>query len=177
MKILLATLTPLALAAGLTAGLSTPAHADDRRCSGTIRGASIDGDVVVPSGATCVLIGTRVDGSVKVYRNAKLVAKGVRVNGNVQAESHRRVEILTRVKGDRRIRSVVGGSIQLKQGGGGEIRRVRVDSDIQLFSNDGRFVVRRNTVDGNLQCKSNSPRPVGGGNVVEGNKEDQCRRL
>ena len=177
MKILLASLAPLALAAGLTAGLSAPAHADDRRCTGTIRGASVDGDVVVPRGASCVLVGTRVDGSVKVYGNARLVAKGVRVNGNIQADNHRRVEVRTRLVDDRRVRSVVGGSIQLKQGGGGEIKRVKVNGDIQLFSNDGRFVVRGNTVDGNLQCKSNSPAPVGGGNRVEGNKEDQCKKL
>ena len=52
-----------------------------------------------------------------------------------------------------------------------------VNGDVQLFSNDGRFVVRRNVVGGNLQCKSNDPKPVGGNNKVEGNKEDQCRNL
>ena len=52
-----------------------------------------------------------------------------------------------------------------------------MNSDIQLFSNDGEFVVRRNVVDGNLQCKGNEPMPVGGDNKVEGNKEDQCRNL
>lgn len=149
------------------------AHADDRRCSGKIRGASIDGNVIVPSGRTCRLIGTRVDDNVLVEANARLVAKGVRVGGNIQAENHDRVVVRDR-KGSR---SRVGGSIQLVQGGGGKLLRNIVDGDIQLFSNDGRFKVRRNRVDGNLQCKSNSPRPVGGGNVVEGNKEDQCRGL
>jgi hypothetical protein len=157
----------LALAAALVA--VTPAHADDRRCSGTIGAASIDGNVIVPSGTTCTLVGTRVDDNVHVEEDATLVAKGVRVGGNIQAENHERVVV--------RGRSRIGGSIQLKQGGGGRLLRSTVNADIQLFSNDGLFEVRHNRVDGNLQCKSNDPRPVGGDNVVEGNKEDQCRSL
>ena len=153
------------------------AHADDRRCSGTIRAASIDGSVIVPSGRTCTLIGTRVDDNVLVNRNSTLLARGVRVGGNVQAENHRRVVVRHRTVGGRVIRSRIGGSIQLKQGGGGRLLRNIVGSDVQLFTNAGTFEVRRNRIDGNLQCKSNRPRPVGGGNVVEGNKEDQCSSL
>jgi hypothetical protein len=105
------------------------------------------------------------------------VARGVRVGGNIQAENHHRVVVRHRTVDGRVVRSRIGGSIQLKQGGGGRLLRNTVDGDIQLFSNVGRFEVRRNRVDGNLQCKSNSPRPVGGSNVVEGNKEDQCSSL
>jgi hypothetical protein len=163
---------PLALMGSLFVG-AAPAHADERVCRGAIGATSIDGDVVVPQGASCTLLGTRVDGNVKVYRNATLAVRGARIGGNIQADNHRRV-IVTKRDG-RRTR--VGGSIQLKQGGGGKLIKVVVGSDIQLFSNDGRFKVRRNRVDGNLQCKSNRPAPVGGRNVVQGNKEDQCRRL
>ena len=166
---------PLALAAAL---LVVPqAHADDRRCSGTIRAASVDGSVIVPSGQTCTLIGTRIDGNVLVENAATLVATGVHVGGNIQAENHDRVVVRHRTVHDRVVRSRIGGSIQLKQGGGGTLLRTTVGGDLQRFSNTGRFEVRRNRVDGNLQCKSNRPAPVGGGNVVEGNKEDQCRRL
>ena len=75
--------------------------------------------------------------------------------------------------------SRVDGSIQPKQGRVGPInlKRNTVDSDIQLFSNQGTSVVSQNVVGGNLQCKSNKPRPTGGGNRVEGNTEDQCARL
>jgi hypothetical protein len=162
---------PLALAGALF--MVPEVYADDRRCSGRIGAQSVDGNVIVPSGATCKLIRTRIDGNVEVKSNAKLVAKGVRVDGNVQAENHKRVVVRNRKKA----RSRVGGSIQLEQGGGGRLLRNVVAGDIQLFSNDGRFRVRGNRIDGNLQCKSNRPRPVGGGNVVEGNKEDQCRGL
>ena len=71
----------------------------------------------------------------------------------------------------------MGGSVQLKQGGGANIASVSVKGDIQLFENRGAQTVRNNRVDGNLQCKSNSPAPTGGGNIVQGNKEDQCARL
>ena len=101
---------PLALTAAFI--VVPAAHADDRRCSGTIRAASIDGNVVVPSGRTCTLIGTRVDGNVLVEENATLVARGVRVGGNIQAENHDRVVVRHRKVDGRVIRSRIGGSIQ-----------------------------------------------------------------
>jgi hypothetical protein len=160
------------VAAGLVLG-TAPAHADDTTCRGTIGAKTIDGNVIVPKNATCTLVGTRVDGNVHVNAGAVLKARGVKVGGNIQAENHERVVVKAR---DGR-RSQVEESIQLKQGGGGRIVKVRVGSDIQLFTNDGRFVVKGNRVDGNLQCKSNNPRPTGGNNVVQGNKEDQCKNL
>lgn len=162
---------PLALAGSLL--VAAPAQADDRVCRGTIGSVAIDGDVVVPQGASCTLLGTRVDGNVLVKGNATLVARGAKVGGNVQADNHRRVVITPRDGS----RSRVEGSVQLKQGGGGLVQGVVVGGDIQLFANDARFTVRGNRVDGNLQCKSNRPAPVGGNNVVQGNKEDQCRSL
>ena len=167
--------TAAALALTLPLLAAAPAHADDRRCSGTIRAVSIDGDVIVPQGKTCRLVGTRVDGNVKVKRNAKLVARGVRVGGNIQAENHKRVVVQPRAVNGGTRKSRIGGSIQLKQGGGGVLRRTVTEGDIQLFSNDGRFQVYGNRVGGNLQCKSNQPRPVGDNNRVEGDKENQCK--
>lgn len=169
------TLAPAAMAASLL--VAPAAHADDRTCRGSIGNAQVDDNVIVPRGATCTLNGTRVDGNVEVRSGATLIARGVRVGGNIQAENHERVVVKSRAVDDRTVKSRIGGSIQLVQGGGGRLLRNVVDSDIQLFSNDARFTVRGNVVGGNLQCKSNSPRPVGGGNRVEGNKEDQCRGL
>jgi hypothetical protein len=187
--------TPLALIAPLLA--AAPAQADDRRCTGTIGPADVDGNVIVPSGATCTLRGTRVDDNVLVRRAAVLEAFGVRVGGNIQAENHRRVSVKPRRINDRVVRSRVGGDIQLFDGGRGSVRRtviggnlqvkqnsgpqeaVRnlIDADLQAFSNNGGFRIHANRIDGNLQCKSNNPPPRGGLNLVQGNKEDQCRRL
>lgn len=111
------------------------------------------------------------------------------VIGNVQAEGAATVNVTGN--------STVGGSIQIKQGGGAEIKSVRVNGDIQfesntlalsvignrvggnvqVFQNTGGVTVADNTVDGNLQCKENDPAPVGGNNVVQGDKEDQCALL
>ena len=108
--------------------------------------------------------------------------------GNVQAENAKWVSV--------RRGSRVGGSVQVKQGGGAVVRTARSTaasswnrtarpasaeqrrwSDVQAFQNRGGVEIEDNRIDGNLQCKSNSPAPTGGGNTVQGNKEDQCRRL
>jgi hypothetical protein len=165
----LAALAAAALCAGGAA--AAPERAlDETTCRGAIGARSIDGDVRVPSGATCRLTGTQIDDNVKVYRGATLIAIRVRVGGNIQAENARTVRVR---------RSRVGGNVQLKQGRRGDIAVTdnRVGADVQLFSNVGPSVVARNVIGGNLQCKSNRPRPTGGANRVEGNKEDQCRRL
>ena len=187
--VLLALVAPLAEAA--------PADADDRRCRGTIRAVHVDGNVIVPRGATCTLRGTRVDDNVFVRRGAVLQALGVRVGGNIQAVNHRRVLVAPRTVNNTVVRSRIGGDIQLFSGGRGGVRRTVIggnlqvtqnnrfqaalrnviDGDLQAFSNSGGFRIFANRIDGNLQCKSNNPRPRGGRNVVQGNKEDQCRGL
>ncbi|GAA0946874.1 hypothetical protein [Actinocorallia libanotica] len=165
-------LAPLALAAPLI--VAAPAAADDDvTCRGTIGARFIDGNVQVPRGATCRLLGTRVDGDVKVHRNATLVARGLRVEGNIQASGHRRVDVRPRSGA----RSSVDGNIQLERGGQAHIVRTVVNGDIQLFGNGARQFVQRNVVDGNLQCKSNRLKVRGGANRVDGDKEGQCRRL
>ncbi|MGZ8622965.1 MAG: hypothetical protein ACXWYQ_02265, partial [Actinomycetota bacterium] len=54
----------IALIAGSSYAVA-PARADDRTCRGTIGPVHIDGNVIVPSGATCTLSGTRIDGNVE----------------------------------------------------------------------------------------------------------------
>jgi hypothetical protein len=164
------TLTCVIVAAGALATsmlVSSPAHADERTCRGTIGATTVD-NLRVPQGAVCKLNGTTVKGTITVQARATLRAERVRVVGNVQSENARRVV----VRG-----SSVGGSIQHVQGGSAEIRNNRVEGDVQMFRNDARIAITGNRIDGNLQCKSNSPAPTGGANRVGGNKEDQCRRL
>ena len=174
-----------------------PAYADDRRCTGTIGARSIDGNVIVPAGRTCRLVGTRVDDNVLVKGNARLIARGIRIGGNIQAENHQLVRVIRRRVGARYIRSRVGGDIQLFSGRYSDIRFAviggnlqskqnnrqqyavmnRIGADLQAFSNRNGYRIHRNVIDGNLQCKSNRPRPTGDHNRVQGNKEDQCRRM
>lgn len=166
---------PLALAGTLL--VSSPAQADDRRCTRSIGAVSVDGNVIVPQGATCALRGTRVDGNVLVKRGAKVIARGVKVNGNVQGENHLNVVVTPRKVGDRMVRSRIGGDIQLFAGRHAHVRQTGIGGNLQAFSNRGDIRIFANVIEGNLQCKSNVPAPYGGKNRVHGNKEDQCRRL
>ena len=168
---------------------AAPAQAEERVCRNRTFGAITVDNLRVPDGATCTLNGTRVKGTIKVESRATLRAYGVRVVGNVQGENARLVVV--------REGSVIGGSVQLVQGGGARIVRNRITGDLyfddnrrairanrnriggnlEAFQNTGGVSINHNRIDGNLQCKENDPPPVGGGNVVQGNKEDQCARL
>jgi hypothetical protein len=185
------------LIAGLAAGgaafagvLLAPsiAHAEERVCRNATLGAITVDNLRVPAGTWCVLNKTRLIGTAKVERAAALSANSASINGNVQAENARQVKL----RG-----TFVGGSVQVKQGGGASVTDSRITADIQydanrtalsalrnrvggsiqVMSNRGGVTITSNRVNGNLQCKSNSPGPKGGGNIVQGNKEDQCKRL
>ncbi|HEY9565774.1 MAG TPA: hypothetical protein VIR30_18565 [Nocardioides sp.] len=176
MKRILALIAALPILAALgSLGVAAPANADDRTCRGTIGRTTVDGNIHVPTGATCTLVHTNVKGNIKLSSSSTLNARGVRVDGDIQGWKTRRVD----VKSSSTRHSTIEGNIQLRSSGyrGGVINQARVDGDIQLFSNRGRFSVSRNVVDGNLQCKSNYPAPTGWGNKVQGNKEGQCRRM
>lgn len=164
------------------------AMADEFVCRGSVGAKTFD-NVRVPQNATCNLTGTRVKGTILVQNNATLTARKIVVIGNVQAENAKQVNVLEK--------SRVGGSVQVKLGGGANVYDSFVDSDIQydtngayvralrndvggnvqVISNSGGVEIRRNVIDGNLQCKQNFPAPIGGNNVVGGSKEDQCKRL
>ncbi|MGZ8226493.1 MAG: hypothetical protein ACXWT3_07650 [Methylococcaceae bacterium] len=166
----------------------SPAMAEEFVCNGAFGARTFD-NVRVPQNATCNLTGTRVKGTIKVENNATLTARKIVVIGNVQAENAKQVNVLES--------SRVGGSVQVKQGGGANVYDSFVDSDIQYdtnfayvralrnnvggnvqaISNSGGVEIRRNVIDGNLQCKQNVPAPTGGNNVVGGSKEDQCSTL
>jgi hypothetical protein len=77
------------LAALALTGLSvgTPAaHADDFQCVGVLGPIIVD-NVIVPSGAECVLDGTQVLGNVKTQPGGNLFMFGATVHGNVQVNA------------------------------------------------------------------------------------------
>lgn len=136
----------------------------------TLHGTTVKGTVKVEARATLRAIDIRVVGNVQAENARRVVLRaGSRVGGSVQIVQGRSARIVhNRIGGDilfddqRRYlvanRNVVGGNLQ-------------------AFQNTGGLEIRKNRIDGNLQCKGNDPAPVGGGNIVEGSKEDQCRRL
>jgi hypothetical protein len=163
-------------------------RAEERICRTSLGAISVV-NLRVPDGATCRLNGTRLSGNIVVGSRSTLIAMGIRVNGNIQAENSARVNVSSA--------PLIGGSVQIKQGGSAAIISNRINgsiqfesnsgalsardntvgADMQAFQNTGGVTIRGNRIGGNLQCKSNRPAPTGGGNVVRGNKEDQCARL
>ncbi len=171
-------------------GAPTMARADEP-CTGSIGAVTIDDNVQVPEGATCVLDGTTVEGNILVEPGATLRATDITVGGNVQTDDGGAAEVTivdSHVDGDVQVfdsstasvtGTVVEGNVQFEDNDGDlEVLASDVDGDVQLFDNDGGTKeIRDNTIGGNLQCKGNDPAPFGGSNVVEGNAEDQCSDL
>jgi hypothetical protein len=61
------------------------ARAQDAVCTSTLQGVTIDGDVVVPVGATCTLSAVAVTGNVWVEAGAGLSVTAATIGGNIQA--------------------------------------------------------------------------------------------
>jgi hypothetical protein len=177
----------LAIAALALSTISFQAAAEETVCRGSIGPRALD-NIFVPDNATCTLDRTRANGTVKVGRGATLLANRVRINGNVQAEGATQVTVGPG--------SQVGGSVQIKQGGGASITGVRISGDLQFdenvlplsaagnviggnlqaVKNFGGLSINNNIIDSALQCKENDPAPIGGGNSAS-SKEDQCASL
>lgn len=176
----------------LTLGLVAvaPVYADDVRCTGSIGGTTVDGNVIVPKNRSCTLNGTYVKGNVEVRDDAKLLIRsGAKVNGNVQSDGAARVRIRdSEIGGDVQltgidfteqsliVNSQVGGTVDWFDNSAPFLLRfTEVDSDVKVNQNSARASVFDNVIGGNLQCQSNEPRPTGARNVVEGSREDQCK--
>lgn len=171
----------------VTVPAAPPALAEEFNCTGTVGAVALD-NVFVPDGASCVLNRTRMNGNIVVGTGARLSANSVTVNGNLQAEG----AAFVGVGGY----SIIGGSVQIVQGGAAAIDTARINGDLQFKSNantisaDGNTVggslqafqnlggvsLNNNTMNGNLQCKENIPAPTGGANISP-SKEDQCAGL
>ena len=123
----------LGIAAALAASLSfvPAASADERTCRGSLGAITVD-NLRVPEGATCTLNGTSIKGTLKVEKGATLVASGIRLVGNVQAENAKSVTV--------KAGSRIGGSVQVKQGGGASVLDSTISGDIQYDENRSRAV-------------------------------------
>lgn len=190
MKRLATFLSILSLTAAGTLVAAGPASADDTVCRGTISKRTIDGDLIVPKGATCAVNSLTVKGNVQVKDGATFRSYHSTVEGNVQADGFKYVRYTYGwVEGDIQLEdgasfhlrnAFVDGNIQTEgnRGWTQNIIKSRTNGDIQVFSNPaGRKPIYENRVYGNLQCKSNTPAPIGWNNRVSGDKEGQCSRL
>jgi hypothetical protein len=141
--------------------------------------------VIVPANAACTLVGTRLNGNIIVGAGATLYALAVNVTGSLQAEGAAYVSLAGG--------TLVGGSVQIKQGGSARVDGIRIGGNLQidamrgqvvttanrlggsmqLVGNLGGVAVDGNTMVGNLQCKENLPAPVANNNQAA-LIEDQC---
>jgi hypothetical protein len=166
--------------------------ADDIKCTSTLTGRTIDGNVIVPAGKSCVLDDVYVKGNVEPRDRAQLLVRGGSyIEGSIQTAGANRVRVRdSEVNGNIQLTNVdysQGSLVVLSQVGGTVdwfdnnapflIRYTYVGSDLKVNQNSKLAEIYDNEVDGNLQCQSNQPKPKGARNVVGGNKEDQCKKF
>lgn len=79
-------LAALTLVAATATSASAAAADSDlvTRCSGTAGAVTVPGDLVVPTGASCVLDGTTVGGDVRIAAGASLITTGATFDGEVR---------------------------------------------------------------------------------------------
>lgn len=100
----LVVLTVLALVCGLVAASS--AVADDTICDSVLRGGTHE-EILVPSEATCLVIGATVTANIKALEGARLGVADSTVGGNIDGDKAELVQVKN---------STVGGNITIKEG-------------------------------------------------------------
>ena len=164
-------------------------HTTAGHCDGRLGGVSVDGDVTVPAGATCELLGTTVEGNVSIGHGARLYVRDADVDGDIEGERTAVVDVADGTD--------VGGNLQLESGGDATVRDSHVDGDLsvenqhgelvttgvtvrgnlELDGNRGRVSVSHTRIGGDLACQENAPAPEGSENTVSGDSGGQCRGL
>jgi hypothetical protein len=82
------------------------ALADDTTCVGFVTGPH--DNIVAPPGALCIVSAAQVKGNIKALENSRLVVFNVAVGGSIDGDKVDSVQIVD---------SLVGGNIQIKEGG------------------------------------------------------------
>ena len=164
-------------------------HATADHCDGRLGEVSVDGDVTVPAGGTCELVGTTVEGNVSVGPGGRLYVRGADVDGDIEGHSAAVVDVAAGTD--------VGGNLQLESGVATTIRDSHVDGDLRVEDQNGGLTVAGDNVGGNVElehnhgtgrlsdtrvggdlaCRRNTPALAGGGNTVSGERKEQCRHL
>jgi hypothetical protein len=163
---------------GIVLAAGPGARAQNTSCSTNVTGVVVQGNLVVPTGATCTLNGVTVEGNVLVRASATLnVATGSKIGGNIEAERCNYVVLLGNpiaVVGNLEIENcalisgieptsgptpgiTIGGNFVcennanpcLAQGG-------KVGGNVSFINNSGGSQLFRVTIGGNLSVNENS---------------------
>ncbi|MCI0686702.1 MAG: hypothetical protein L0Y54_05610 [Sporichthyaceae bacterium] len=142
-----------------------------RTCTSTVSGEH-DGSLVV-NGVTC-LDGATVNGSIVVTSGASLLVIDSTISGSVTASRSSAVHLYHSTVDDSVVLSRVTGSLAL-------VDTTVDDSVVISGSNTGTVepIVADSTVNGSLVCTGNSPAPInlGAPNTVQGFAGGQCAEL
>ena len=146
-------------AASLAALFTSPsAHAASTICTGTIEQQTITGNVIVPAGATCILLDVEVSGSVFVQRSGWLIlgamcgpeapfdCEGTTVSGNVVGSRARLVSLEF---------SGVAGNVVVQNADSVGFYRSAVAGSLILIGNREVFF-QGSSIAGNVVCRNNS---------------------
>jgi hypothetical protein len=151
----------LLVALAVLAGGAANAQAAERQCVGLIGPETIEGNVVVPAGAVCDLLGTRVLGNVFVREEASLLANGADVRGNVEGDLEAFVDL---------VESAVGGTLALRESVGTLVAGSSIDGNIE--STGSRLVLLFvASIGGNVKVDGGGALIVGDGLEVNGTLE------
>lgn len=180
--------TTLVVTALGTSSLLT-VHADtggsSYTCVGVLAWADIPGNVIVPSGSTCIIVNTTINGNVIVQSGARLDMQASTVERNVLSHGARgiilredhvvgNVELKSGAVSTRVINTAIGGQADLSGNSGTTILdNNTVGKDAHFNNNTGRNEVAFNTIAGMLQCDANTPPPLQALNAA-GRYQGQC---
>jgi hypothetical protein len=176
----------------LLAGVSA-VQAANTSCTSTLTG-TIDGNVVVPNGASCTLSDVTVTGNVQVLQNASLTVDATEqpatIAGNLQATNCAFALLQGGVVVNGSVQIVqcaqksgfvgpgvkIGGNFQcINNGGGCEADLGDVHGSVQV-QGGGASDISLVSIGGNLQCVGNTPPPTHsfGPDFVSGSLQGQC---
>jgi hypothetical protein len=156
------------LAFGIMVAAVPPARAAETTCPpNPAAGSTVDGNLVVPSGATCTLAGVTVTGNLRVQTNAEVVLQAAltqvsTIEGNVHVGTGGSLLAAN---------STIDGNIDADQCFTVSIETVTVDGNvhIQNCTGGGSVAYIESQIDGNFACNNNPDGCVADGGNVKGN--------
>jgi len=135
---------------------ATVASAKDFSCNGTLSGV-IAGNVVVHSGADCMIDAATISGNVTAHLHDSTVGGNFQVSGLLEG-----LDVMD---------SVINGNVQIGNSTFGAdpftIMGNTVGGNLTFSNNTGPSDIESNVVGGNLQCENNSPPPTIAGNTAK----------
>jgi uncharacterized repeat protein (TIGR01451 family) len=150
-----------------------------------ITGATITGNLVVPAGASVVLVNSSVRGSLSATRPGSVAVCNTTIGGNVRISRATGFVLLGDPGDDACGPDTVHGSVNLSSNHGGvEVGHDQIGGNTSVkgttgtgpFPDDGGTEIEGNSIGGSLRCAGNVPPPINDTqpNSVTGPRGGQC---